>query len=109
MSDKRSPVKAFSLIKTKGQLKNVIETGFHFLPKLSSESAWENAQDCLSVCENWQGKQDNQLQPCLLQSQSPEDCTHFFHPVSFEIKHSYYTDNLHWISDNSEQAPIQPI
>lgn len=49
----------------------------------------------LCVCENCQGKQANQLQPCLLQSESPEDCTHFFHPVSFEIKHSYYTDNLH--------------
>lgn len=49
----------------------------------------------LSVCENWQGKQANQLQPCLLQSDSHENCTHFFHPVSFENKHSYYTDNLH--------------
>lgn len=49
----------------------------------------------LCVCENCQGKQANQLQPCLLQSESPENCTHFFHPVSFEIKHSYYTDNLH--------------
>lgn len=63
----------------------------------------------LSVCENWQGKQANRLPPWLLQSESPEDCTHFFHPVSFEIKHSYYTDNLHWISENSEQAPIQLI
>jgi len=31
----------------------------------------------LSVCENWQGKQANQLQPCLLQSDSPENCTRF--------------------------------
>lgn len=33
MSDKRSPVKAFSLTKTKGQVRKRIETGFHFLQK----------------------------------------------------------------------------
>lgn len=78
-------------------VRNGNEARFHFLHQLFFQNLLGEMHETAypSVCENWQGKQANQLQTCLLQSDSPEDCTHFFHPVSFENKHSYYTDDLH--------------